>query len=96
MKNILLATLSLFLSLGLTLSPKGTSHKQTTGLPVYSHIVIVIEENKDYDQIIGNAAAPYINNVLKKEGANFTHSYAEEHFSEGNYFWLLSGNDQGA
>ncbi len=95
MKNILLATLSLFLSLGLTMSPKGTSHKQSIKLPVYSHIVIVIEENKDYDQIIGNPDAPYINNVLRKEGANFTQMYAEEHFSEGNYFWLLSGNDQG-
>ena len=95
MKSILIATLISFLSLGLTLSPKDTSHNQSVKLPVYSHIVIVIEENKDYNQIIGNAAAPYINNVLKKEGANLTHMYAEEHFSEGNYFWLLSGNDQG-
>ncbi|HXY55491.1 MAG TPA: alkaline phosphatase family protein [Nitrospirota bacterium] len=64
------------------------------GLPVYDHIVIVIEENKDYDEIIGNLAASYINGVLKKEGANFTHMFAEEHFSEGNYFWLFSGDNQ--
>ena len=31
------------------------------GLPVYAHVVIVIEENKDYDQIIGKPdAAPWI------------------------------------
>ncbi|VAW28731.1 Acid phosphatase [hydrothermal vent metagenome] len=95
MKHILIATLALFFSLGLTLSPKETSHKQSIKLPTYSHIVIVIEENKDYDKVIGNAAAPYINNVLKKEGANFTQMYAEEHVSEGNYFWLFSGDDQG-
>ncbi|GMT45615.1 MAG: acid phosphatase [bacterium] len=95
MKHILMATLTLLFSLGFTLSPKSTSHKQSIKLPVYSHIVIVIEENKDYDQIIGNPAAPYINNVLRKEGANFTNMYAEEHYSEGNYFWLFSGNDQG-
>jgi hypothetical protein len=41
------------------------------GLPVSDHIVIVVEENKDYEEIIGNSNAPYINNVLKKEGANF-------------------------
>src|ERR1051326_3784078 len=61
------------------------------GLPVYDHVVIVMEENKDYDQIIGNADAPYIN-LLAKAGANFTKMYAEEHNSEGNYFWFFSGS----
>jgi len=64
------------------------------GLPVYDHIVIVVEENKDYHQIIGNPNAPYINDVLKKEGANFTQMYAEEHLSQGNYFWMFSGSNQ--
>lgn len=27
------------------------------GLPVYDHIVIVMEENKDYSEVIGNPAA---------------------------------------
>ena len=63
-------------------------------LPVYDHVVIVVEENKGYEQIVGNPAAAYINNVLKREGANFTRAYAEEHFSEGNYFWLFSGDNQ--
>jgi len=64
------------------------------GLPVYDHVVIVVEENKDYEQIIGNKNAPYINEVLRKEGASLTKSYAEEHHSEGNYFWLFSGSNQ--
>jgi len=34
-------------------------------MPVYDHIVIVIEENKDYDQIIDNPAAPFINKTLR-------------------------------
>ncbi|MDX1828672.1 MAG: alkaline phosphatase family protein [Lutibacter sp.] len=63
-------------------------------LPVYDHIVIVIEENKGYDDIVNNSNAPYINNILKKEGASFTKIYAEEHYSEGNYFWLFSGSNQ--
>jgi hypothetical protein len=64
------------------------------GLPVYDHIVIVVEENKDYEQIIGNKNASYINDVLRKEGASLTKCYAEEHHSEGNYFWLFSGSNQ--
>jgi acid phosphatase len=63
-------------------------------LPVYKHIVIVVEENKDYDQIIGNPDAPYINDVLQAEGANLLRMYAEEHHSQGNYFWLFSGSNQ--
>src|ERR1700690_1339264 len=63
-------------------------------LPVYDHIVIVVEENKDYEQIIDSKNASYINDVLKKEGASLTQMYAEEHHSEGNYFWLFSGSNQ--
>ncbi|MGA7827405.1 MAG: alkaline phosphatase family protein [Geobacteraceae bacterium] len=63
-------------------------------LPVYDHIVIVFEENKDYQEVIGNPSAPYINSVLKKEGANFTQMYGEEHNSQGNYFWMFSGDNQ--
>jgi hypothetical protein len=62
-------------------------------LLVNDHIIIVVEENKDYGRIIGNSAAPYINNVLKKEGAYFTQMYGEEHLNQGN-FWLFSGDSQ--
>jgi hypothetical protein len=64
-----------------------------SGLPVYDHVVIVIEENKDYGEIIGNRHAPYLNQ-LRTEGANLTRMFAEEHHSQGNYFWLFSGSDQ--
>jgi acid phosphatase len=64
------------------------------GLPVYDHVVIVVEENKDYEQIIGSTAAPYLNE-LAAAGASFTRMFAEEHHSQGNYFWLFSGSNQG-
>jgi len=64
------------------------------GLPVYDHVVVVIEENKDYDQINGSSAAPYLNVTLRKEGANLTRMFGEEHNSQGNYFWLFSGDNQ--
>jgi len=64
-------------------------------LPVYDHVVIVVEENKDYDQIIGKTDdASYINKVLHDEGASFKQMFGEEHNSEGNYFWLFSGSNQ--
>jgi phosphatidylinositol-3-phosphatase len=63
-------------------------------LPKYSHIVMVIEENKGYSQVIGNKDAPYINDVLVKQGANLTKMFADEHNSEGNYMWIFSGSNQ--
>jgi len=64
------------------------------GLPVYDHIVIVIEENKDFDQILGGRFdAPYFKQ-LAAEGALFSRMYGEEHYSQGNYFWLFSGSNQ--
>jgi phosphatidylinositol-3-phosphatase len=64
------------------------------GLPRYEHIVVVVEENKDYDEIIGNPAAPYLNR-LAAEGIDFTQMFGEEHPSEGNYFWLFAGSNLG-
>jgi phosphatidylinositol-3-phosphatase len=63
-------------------------------LPVYDHIVIVVEENKDFEQIFGGKFdAPYIQK-LAAEGASIARMFGEEHFSQGNYFWLLSGSNQ--
>jgi len=63
-------------------------------LPVYDHIVIVVEENKDFEQILGGKFdAPYIRK-LAAEGAIFERMFAEEHYSQGNYSWLLSGSNQ--
>jgi acid phosphatase len=62
-----------------------------TPLPRPAHVVIVIEENKGYDQIIGNVRdAPYINSLLAR-AALFTNSHAVTHPSQPNYFALFSG-----
>jgi phosphatidylinositol-3-phosphatase len=94
MKKIVYFIFVIVFSLGFSTNNKSYSKKLITKLPRYDHIVIVIDENKSYDQIIGNKNAPYINNVLVKEGANLTRMFAEEHESEGNYFWIFSGNSQ--
>jgi acid phosphatase len=57
-------------------------------------VVIVIEENKSYTQIIGNPVAPYINR-LAGQGALFTNSYALTHPSQPNYIALFSGSTHG-
>ena len=92
--SALLTTLAAALFLPGPSPAAGASASWPKLLPVYDHVVIVLEENKDYDQVIGSAAAHYVNGTLKAEGADLTRMYAEEHYSEGNYFWLLSGSNQ--
>jgi phosphatidylinositol-3-phosphatase len=63
-------------------------------LPVPSHIVVAVEENHSYSEIVGSSKAPYINS-LATQGALFTHSFAITHPSEPNYLALFSGSTQG-
>ena len=75
-------------------APKaGTVHAQsaTATLPSYSHIVVVMEENHSYSEIIGSSSAPYINS-LATGGASMTQSFAVTHPSEHNYMALFAGS----
>ena len=64
-------------------------------VPAYDHVVIVVEENHGYHQIINSPDAPYINNTLATAGVLITNAYGEQHPSQPNYFWLFSGSNQG-
>ncbi len=63
----------------------------SNGVPAYSHIVVVVEENENYDDIAGNPDAPYINSLMTG-GANLTNFDALTHPSEPNYFALYAGS----
>ncbi len=63
-------------------------------LPRPDHVVIVIEENHGYDQIIGSSDAPYIN-ALARRGMLFTQSFGVTHPSQPNYLALFSGSTHG-
>ena len=64
------------------------------GVPVYKHIVVVFEENHNYDEIAGNPQAPYINSLMAS-GANLTNFHAITHPSQPNYFALYAGSTFG-
>jgi hypothetical protein len=76
-------------------APAGAAPRlHTAQIPAYSHIVVLIEENKAYSQVIGNANAPYINS-LASEGALFTQSFGVTYPSEPNYLALFAGSTFG-
>jgi Phosphoesterase family len=63
-------------------------------VPAYDHIVVVVEENHSYGEIIGNSQAPYIN-LLAQSGALLSGYQAVAHPSEPNYFALYAGSTFG-
>jgi acid phosphatase len=65
-----------------------------SSIPQYSHVVVVMEENHSYSDIIGNSSAPYFNQ-LANNGALMTSSYAVSHPSEPNYMALFAGSTFG-
>jgi acid phosphatase len=65
-------------------------------LPKPDHIVILLEENRNYSEIAGSLLAPYINSLLADTNtAVFTDYYALISGSQPNYLMLFSGATQG-
>ena len=54
------------------------------------HLIVVVEENRSFEEIIGSPAAPFLNR-LAAHGTLLTYSYAVTHPSLPNYVALLSG-----
>jgi hypothetical protein len=63
-------------------------------VPRYQHIVVIVEENKDYAQVVNPESAPNIARLAADYG-NATAFFAEVHPSEGNYVALLGGDTFG-
>jgi phospholipase C len=71
-----------------------TTSAATSTMPRFAHVVVVVEENHSYADVIGKSSAPYLNS-LAAGGALFTQSYAVTHPSEPNYLALFSGSTHG-
>jgi hypothetical protein len=78
----------------LTLAAPAVRAAGLEGVPRYDHVVVIVEENKDYAQILDPAAAPNIAGLAAAYG-NATQFYAEVHPSEANYVALLGGDTFG-
>jgi hypothetical protein len=82
---------------GSTSSSSGSSGSgacSSLGLPSFDHLVVVMEENHGYGEIIGSSQAPYINS-LASQGALFTQSFAISHPSLPNYLAIYAGSTFG-
>jgi hypothetical protein len=63
-------------------------------VPRYTHVIVIMEENKNYNQILNPAIAPNISGLAAAYG-NATQFFGEVHPSEANYVALLGGDTFG-
>ena len=63
-------------------------------IPRYAHIFVIVEENKNYEQILNPASAPNIASLAARYG-DATRFFGEVHPSEGDYVALLGGDTFG-
>ena len=64
-------------------------------LPRPDHVVVVIEENRDYSQILEMRYSNSYIHALARRGVLFTQSHGVAHPSQPNYLALFSGSTQG-
>jgi phosphatidylinositol-3-phosphatase len=75
--------------------PTNTSLRAAAVQPgAVSHVVLVVEENHEFGQIIGSRQAPFLNR-LATEGTLLTRYYAIAHPSLPNYIALVAGDPLG-
>ena len=58
--------------------------------PRFSHVVLVVEENHSYSEVIGNPSMPYFNSLASQYGLA-TQYFADAHPSLPNYLMLTTG-----
>lgn len=58
--------------------------------PAFGNVVLLVEENHSYSEVIGSPAMPYLNGLASQYGLA-TQYYANTHPSIGNYFMLTTG-----
>ncbi|MDG0793443.1 alkaline phosphatase family protein [Cohnella ginsengisoli] len=92
--KLLLSTLAVGAAAVAVAHPAGfATQTEQTQKSKPDHIVIVIEENHSYQEIIGNPAAPYMNELFNT-GASLVNHFATRHPSQPNYLDLFSGSSQ--
>ncbi len=60
----------------------------------FTHAYVIMMENREYGQIVGNPAAPYLNHLIATYGLD-TRYYSVTHGSQPDYVDLLAGTTLG-
>jgi phospholipase C len=83
--RLLFAAIATFVSLG------SAAQTATERVPPFAHVVVVVFENKEYENVIGSPYAPTFNRLVAG-GALLTNYDGVSHPSLPNYLALVSGS----
>ncbi len=72
---------------------KPTNIPDTKIIPPFDHIVLIVLENRDYQEVVGSKDMPNLNSLAKKY-VQLSEYYAIRHPSLPNYIALISGDTQ--
>jgi hypothetical protein len=71
----------------------GSSYPQTpppAGQLTFSHVVLIVEENHNYSEVVGSSDMPYLNSLISQYGLA-TQYFANAHPSIPNYLMFTTG-----
>ena len=78
------------LQLGCGGSSKANSTPVPANQPTFAHVVLLVEENHSYSDVINNSSMPYLNSLASQYGLA-TQYFANAHPSLPNYLMLTTG-----
>ncbi|HEV2247539.1 MAG TPA: alkaline phosphatase family protein, partial [Terriglobia bacterium] len=61
-----------------------------SGQPTFSHVVLIVEENHSYSDVVGSSTMPYLNSLISQYGLAAQY-YADAHPSMPNYLMVTTG-----
>jgi phosphatidylinositol-3-phosphatase len=80
-------------SLSGSIPPGPTPAPTPANQPAFAHVVLLLEENHSYSDVIGNSSMPYLNSLAQQYGLAAQY-YADAHPSLPNYFMLTVGETE--
>jgi len=97
-KGISYAWIVVLLTAGVASCGGGTGSSPVTttvsaGQPTFSHVLVLVEENHSYSEVMGNASMPYLNQLASQYGVAAQY-FANAHPSLPDYFMLTTGSTQ--
>jgi hypothetical protein len=72
----------------------GAAAPGTAGARPYAHLFVIVEENIEFDSLVGNPQLPTLADLTNRYGLA-THYFGLVHPSEGNYVALVGGDSYG-
>lgn len=90
---LFLTPLCLIFELELACGGSRTQTPVSRNPPTFSHVVLVVEENHSYSDVVGNSSMPYFNALASQYGLA-TQYYANAHPSLPNYMMLTTGRTE--